>query len=175
MLRRAYSCRMQLLPSTTVDASSARCARELLDVLPPVVWFIRCKMRSFRRGLSLPQFRALVFIDSQPDASLSACADHLGASKPTASRLIAGLVRRGLLARCDCEDDRRQLELSLTARGREVLHAARAGTQALLAKELESLAPSDRRKLLDAMKVLEREFGSVSGGSRKRRRESEKS
>src|SRR4051794_38266425 len=162
---------MQLLPSTTVDASPRCCARELLDVLPPVVWYIRCRMRSFRRGLSLPQFRALVFIDSQPDASLSACADHLGASKPTASRLIGGLVRRGLLARCDCEDDRRQLELSLTPRGREVLHTARAGTQALLAKELENLSPADRRKVLDAMRVLEKEFGSVSTGSRKQRSE----
>jgi DNA-binding MarR family transcriptional regulator len=161
---------VQLISPPSHKASSStgatQCARELLDVLPPVIWFIRKRMRSFRRGLSLPQFRALVFIDAQPDASLSACADHLGASKPTTSRIVAGLVRRGLLARCGCPDDRRQMELSLTARGREVLHAARGGTQELLAEALVGLSASQQQTLVQATEILGGIFGSVSHGAR---------
>src|SRR6478672_10120056 len=111
---------MQSLRVATNSASTpaSECARELLDALPPVTWFIRRTMRSYRKGLSLPQFRALVLIDREPSVSLSVVADHLGVSLPTASRIVGGLVRNGLLARGGSEVDRRVCHLSLTARGR---------------------------------------------------------
>src|SRR6478672_7299944 len=107
---------MQSLRVATNSASTpaSECARELLDALPPVTWFMRRTMRSYRKGLSLPQFRALVLIDREPAVSLSAVADHLGVSLPTASRTVAGLVRKGLLSREGCRTDRRQCELSPT-------------------------------------------------------------
>src|SRR5580700_10156635 len=102
---------MQPLRITTDSESGTDCALDLLDAVPPVIWFIRREMRAFRKGLSLPQFRTLSLINRQPAASLSAVADHLGASLPTASRMVQGLVAQGLLARKGCREDRRQLAL----------------------------------------------------------------
>ena len=83
-------------------------------------------MRSHRKGLSLPQFRTLAMVDQQPAASLSAVAAHLGCSLSAASRCVGGLVDRGFLARTGCHADRRQMALTMTARGRAVLQASRS-------------------------------------------------
>jgi len=153
---------MQSLRAASNSASASACARELLDALPPVTWFMRRTMRSYRKGLSLPQFRALVLIDREPAVSLSAVADHLGVSLPTASRTVAGLVRKGLLAREGCRTDRRQCELSLTARGRAVLDTAWKGTQQKLAERLEELPAYDRAQLCATMEALKNIFGSLT-------------
>jgi DNA-binding MarR family transcriptional regulator len=69
---------------------------EVLDALPPVIWFIRAKLRNHRKGVSLPQFRTLVMVDQQPLTCLSTLAEFLGASLSTASRIAGGLVDKGL-------------------------------------------------------------------------------
>lgn len=151
---------MQSLRGATNSASG--CARELLDALPPVTWFIRRVMRSYRKGLSLPQFRALVLIDREPAVSLSIVADHLGVSLSAASRIVAGLVRKGLLSREGCQEDRRVCQLSLTSRGRAVLEAAWRGTQQRLADELSHLSAYDRAQVSGAMDILKTVFGSLT-------------
>src|SRR5207245_354836 len=116
--------------SATADTSADRCARAVLDSLPPVMWFIRSKMRQQRtRGLSVPQFRALCLLARFPTATLSHVAEHLGSSQPSASRLISGLVARGLVARKESSDDRRQISLVLTAKGKTVQAASNRATQ----------------------------------------------
>src|SRR3954467_6157218 len=100
---------MQLLSKATnrLDPESPqRCASEILDALPPVMRFVRKHMRSHRtKGLSLPQFRTLALLRSVPSANLSAVAEFLGASLPTASRIVSGLVSKRLLQRHEHSDD----------------------------------------------------------------------
>ncbi len=141
--------------------SAERCAWEMLDAVPPLMWHIRRSMRSFRRGLSMPQFRAMVFVSNEPDVSLSAVADHLALSLPTTSRMVSGLVGKGFLTRQDSAADRRQVSLGVTAKGRAVLDAAWSGTGLELAGHLAGV-PADRRaSVVDAMAVLRDLFGSL--------------
>jgi DNA-binding MarR family transcriptional regulator len=109
--------------------------------------------------MSLPQFRSLVRINRTPSASLSAVAEHLGASLPTTSRIIGGLVDRGLLARADNRRDRRQIALVITRRGKAVLAAARHGAQKKMEAELLPLSPRQRASVVAAMEILENLFG----------------
>jgi DNA-binding MarR family transcriptional regulator len=152
---------MQQLRATIEKETARDCAREVLDSVPPVIWFIRREMRVFRKGLSLPQFRTLSLVHRQPTASLSAVAEHLGASLPTASRLVQGLVQQGLLKREGCPGDRRQLSLGITERGESVLQTAWAGTQGRLAEQFEKLDPADRQAVTEAMAVLKNIFGAL--------------
>jgi DNA-binding MarR family transcriptional regulator len=154
---------MQQLSDTTkpARASVEGSAHALVDVALPVNWFVRRHMRGFRQGLSVPQFRALVFVDTQPDASLSALADFVGSSIPTASRLISGLVRRNLVRRQGCTRDRRQVELALTCRGQSVLRTAWTGIQDCVAKELRELSPAQCQLVTSAMDVIRGVFGEV--------------
>ena len=141
--------------------SAERCAWALLDAVPPLMWHIRRSMRSFRRGLSMPQFRAMVLLANEPDASLSAVADHLALSLPTTSRMVSGLVAKGLLTRQDCAADRRQVSLGVTSKGRAVLDAAWSGTGRDLAGHLAGVPAERRASVVAAMAVVRDLFGSL--------------
>lgn len=155
---------MQLLQKASADVSASDCARLMLDGLPPVMWFIRRNMRQHRTcGLSVPQFRALAVLNAQPTASLSAVAEYLGTSQPSTSRLITGMVARGLVERHECATDRRQLSLRLTPQGNALLATAREATLRRLADEVKSLSESDQKMIAGAMAILREMFGRPEG------------
>lgn len=140
---------------------SDECARDLLDVVPPVVRAIRHLMRDHRlRGLSVPQFRAMSLLSYSPKASLSTVADFIGSSLPAASRMIDGLVARKLVARKECCNDRRQVSLVLTQRGQSAFRESRLATQRQLAERLAGLSPAEQKGVMEAMRCLGEIFGS---------------
>src|SRR5205814_5516003 len=142
-----------------------RCARAMLEGMPAVMWFIRRQMRRHRTaGLSVPQFRALALVDRYPTASLSLVAEHLGSSQPSASRLVTGLVSRGLVTRRECAEDRRQVKLLLTRSGKSVLARAREATQDRVAREIAALPESKRQTVTAAMSVLHAVFAPRAAG-----------
>src|SRR5256885_10802339 len=150
---------MQVLAPAIKSTAADQCARAMLDGMPPVMWFIRCHMRKHRTaGLSVPQFRALCLIDRYPTAGVTLVAEHLGCTQPSASRLVTGLVDRGLLTRRESRDDRRQVELALTARGRSILGSARDAPQKRLADEIRHLPEDQRQSVVAAMKILQNVF-----------------
>jgi DNA-binding MarR family transcriptional regulator len=124
------------------------------------MWFIRRNMRQQRiGGLSVPQFRTLCLLARIPTANLGDLAEHLGSSQPSASRLVSGLVTRGLVTRKECADDRRQVTLVLTARGKDVQAKSHRATQQRLAEEIAHLPEDKRRTIVGAMEILLDVFG----------------
>jgi DNA-binding MarR family transcriptional regulator len=146
-------------------SSSEVCALRVLDAVPIVMRFIRAEMRSKRaRGVSVPQFRSMAFLRINEGASLSQVAEHVGLSMPAMSRLVDGLVKRGLLARGSSESDRRKVTLRLTARGQDMIRAARKWTERRLAVVLESLPKGQRSEIAAAMAVLKGAFTQSADG-----------
>ncbi len=139
-----------------MDSSADLVAREVLEVVPPIMRTIRAEMRS-RRGanLSVVQFRALLFLDRNPGVSLSTLAEHLDLTLPTVSKMIDGMVADRLVTRQDSSDDRRRVTLALTASGQGLLEKARSGTQARLAEIFAGLTPAERETLHRAAGILE--------------------
>ncbi len=136
------------------------CSREVLEVVPLVMRFIRAEMRRHRASdLSVPQFRSLAFIDRNAGTSLGELAEHLGLTPPSTSKLVDGLEKRELAQRRDSPQDRRRLTLSLTPAGQRILETARSGTQQSLAVLLAGLPAADRRAVAQAMPALRRTFG----------------
>jgi len=146
---------MQSLVLTTSSNSVVRCASELLDTAPILIRYIRIHMRRHRQSLSVPQFRALYKVRTQPAASISAVAEHLGASLPTASRLVDTLVAKGYLSRCACARDRRQVALHLTPHGRTILDAAHTATHSQMESRLSTLRVKDCDVICHAMRILQ--------------------
>lgn len=162
-----------LREATAGHVSPERCAREVLVGVPAVMRFIRCQMRRNRQAdLTVPQFRALVFLSHSEDASLSAMAEHLGLSLPAASRMMDVLVRRGLVRRRDQPRDRRRVSLSLTPRGRSAFEAAFAATHAAMSRSLKSIPREELALIHAAMRTLSRTFapGNCRAISPSRRR-----
>lgn len=136
-------------------STTEACAAELLEVIPLVFRTIRSEMRQRRGGdLSIPQFRALIFLNRQPGASLSELAEYLGLTSATSCRMIDDLVERGLVSRAASTVDRRRVALRTTARGDEMLSAARQGTLQQLARLLEPLPPDERTRITLAVQQL---------------------
>jgi DNA-binding MarR family transcriptional regulator len=152
---------MQPLSPTSGNALSEVCAHEVVGAIPPIIWFIREQMRPYRKGLSLSQFRVLVQVNAKPQVCLSTLAEHLGGSLPTTSRIVAGLVKKGLLARKGCTDDRRQLSLEITRRGESMLRTAWLSVQGKMEEALAPLSDTDRSQVFAAMKALQTVFGKL--------------
>ncbi len=127
----------------------------MLDALPPVMRVVRKHMRSHRaHGLSVPQFRALAYLRTTPAAKLLMVAEFLGASMPTTSRIVSGLVAKGFVRRCERNGDRRCVDLALTPRGVTVMEKARSAARAQLAEELAGLGEAQRQAVLLGMQSL---------------------
>jgi DNA-binding MarR family transcriptional regulator len=140
------------------------CAREVLATVPVVMRFIRDQVRRGRvTGLSLPQFRALTFLDRVKDSSLSAVAGHLGLTLPAVSRLINGLVAGGLVRRQTVSTNRRQVALTLTAKGQAGLEKVRSEIRRQLAGWLRMLSVPEQKNIRRAMRALHDVFGQQAG------------
>jgi DNA-binding MarR family transcriptional regulator len=131
------------------------CASLLMDVVPLLMRYIRMEMRSRRmRGLSIPQFRTLVFLYRNEGASLSEVANNISLTLPSASKIIDALVTRKLVIRTALPDDRRYCSLKLTKLGRTTLMQARRGTEASLAKKIAALSSAQQTIVVETMQAL---------------------
>ncbi|HVO18503.1 MAG TPA: MarR family winged helix-turn-helix transcriptional regulator [Anaeromyxobacter sp.] len=134
-----------------------RCARQILEVVPRAMRLLREEMRSgIGLGLSVPQFRALAFLDRSPGASLSAAAAFLGVAGPTASTMVERLVRRGLVQRGDDPRERRRVRLELTRAGAVLLERARSRARASMAERLSALDGAELSALSGGLELLAR-------------------
>jgi DNA-binding MarR family transcriptional regulator len=115
-------------------------------------------------ALTVPQFRALVFVSDNQGASLSQVAENVGLTPPSTSTLVNGLVKRRYLSRQTHPVDRRRLTLALTPAGRQMLQAARQTTQAYLARHLAQVTEADRATVVGAMAILRQVFATVLPG-----------
>jgi DNA-binding MarR family transcriptional regulator len=136
--------------------TSQEAALELLEVVPIVFRDIRSEMRNRRSpDLTIPQFRALSFVNRHVGSSLLEVANHLGLTPPSTSKLIDGLITRGMMAREDQPADRRRLKLTVTNRGEKILETSRKGTLNHLTEKLNNLSLYEREVIFKAMKALQ--------------------
>ena len=145
-----------------MTASVDLVAREILDVVPVIMRTIRMEMRS-RRGadLSVVQFRALLFLNRNPGASLSTVAGHLGLTLPTVSKMVDRMVADRWVTRGDSTTDRRRITLVLTAQGQRLLATARRGTQQQLAEILGGLTPAECESVQRSVRLLQGLFSAA--------------
>ncbi len=140
-------------------ATTFDCAQAVLDAVPLVMRSIRMQLRSHRhQDISVPQFRILIFINKHTDASLSEVADHIGLTLPTLSKMVDLLVTRGWVMRSPCPEDRRRLQLGLTARGKVMLDQALESTRTSLARSFEGFSPDDLDRIVNSMDQLQSVF-----------------
>ncbi len=155
---------------TATRRTPESCARELLLAVPLIMRFLRGQMRRHREELTVPQFRALVFIHEIPEASLSSLAEHVGVSLPAASRMADLLVKRGLIARQARREDRRSVSLSLSLRGNAVFRGVLKVAEQALAEQFGALSSQELAAVGGAMGILKRVFALGNDGHRERER-----
>jgi DNA-binding MarR family transcriptional regulator len=134
-------------------------AQQVMDVVPLVTRTIRSKLRERRSAdISLPQFRAIAYLNRNEGASLSALSAHIGLTLPSMSKLVDGLVSRNLITRTGHSQDRRRVCLSLTPQGHNELNAAYAHTQKYIAEKISNRGEEDLKMISRTMQILKELF-----------------
>jgi len=143
-------------PDPESASERARATAEvILDTVPPIMRVVRDQMRAGRaEGVSVPQFRALLFVRRNPGTDLSRVAEHMGASMPAVSELVSRLVRDGLLARELDPASRRRIRLTISPDGERQLGDARERTLEWLAGRVESALPEQLERIEAALRDL---------------------
>ncbi len=148
-----------------VGAETAVLADRLLEVLSMATRRVRREMRrNSALELTVPQFRALRYVERHPGTDLSRLADHLGMSRSSASALVERLARAGHVERSTDPSERRRIRIELSPIGAATVGRAVRGTRGWLSGELETFAPEERRRLSEALELLARVGSSSEAG-----------
>lgn len=102
-------------------------------------------------GLSLTTWRALLMVSRLEPCTMNALARMSMVERTTLTRAIDHLVEDGLVERSTPPEDRRQVRLSLTGKGREVYEAAMS---VLMPLNRLSVAGLDERQLREMSRGL---------------------
>jgi DNA-binding MarR family transcriptional regulator len=95
--------------------------------------------------LTLSQFHVLAALSEQSELRIGELALAAGVAPPTATRMLQGLERDGIVKRLSSSEDRRAVSVRLTAKGRRLLDDKRA------------LIAEKRRSLYESLSAAERE------------------
>ncbi|MGB3329379.1 MAG: MarR family transcriptional regulator [Thermomicrobiales bacterium] len=130
----------------------------LQEVLPKYHLLMKSVLASIQGEdrLTMHQLRSLRAIAASDGGMLtSILARQLKSAPPTVTRIVDGLVERGLVERRPDPDDRRRLRLAALPPASDLLREYEARLHDLLAERL-SLVPHDRHQLLlDALDDLD--------------------
>jgi DNA-binding MarR family transcriptional regulator len=107
--------------------------------------------------LTLPQYRTLAALANHGPQTSGGLAELLGVDPSTVTRMCDRLVRLRLLRRDSQLGDRRTINVSLTARGREVVAKVLRRRRSELGGALRAMEPQRRGQLV----ALLDEFGSA--------------
>ena len=116
----------------------------------------RLRVRDRESGVGPSQLSALsVLVLGGGPRSLGELAEAEQVRPPTMSRIVAGLVRAGLVRRGKTEDGRR-VRLAATAKGTRILQEGRRRRVESLAQALSVFSSEDREKLHELIDHLEK-------------------
>jgi DNA-binding MarR family transcriptional regulator len=109
-----------------------------------------------RPGLSDTQLAALAALEKHPAMTPGELAEHEKVQPPSMTRVIAALEEWNLVTRAPHPSDRRQVTLTVTQEGRELVYQLRRLRDAWLARRLRELSPQERATLRAAAPILEK-------------------
>ncbi len=117
-------------------------------------------------GITLTQCHVLMELAGLRKTSLTALAALLQLDKSTLSRTIDAMVNSGLVERITDSDDRRYMELSLTAKGKSFFHSANEACNNFYRKVFSFLPVEEHQAIIhnlllftDAMINARKELG----------------
>src|SRR5579864_8560174 len=103
--------------------------------------------------LSDTQLAALAALERHDSMTPGELAEHEKVQPPSMTRVIAVLEERGLVKREPHATDRRQVVLTVTDQGRDVVQRVRRRREAWLAQRLQELTPDERQILRAAAPI----------------------
>jgi DNA-binding MarR family transcriptional regulator len=143
-------------PDNQTEAALATSMRIVVSRLARRLRVERLGLGGAETALSDIQLAALAALERHESMTPGELAEHEKVQPPSMTRVIAVLEERGLVLRAPHATDRRQVVLTVTADGREVVQRVRRRREAWLAQRLQELTPEERDILRAARPILEK-------------------
>ena len=134
--------------ATTMRISISRLARRLRVE--------RLGLGETESVLSDIQLAALAALERHESMTPGELAEHEKVQPPSMTRVISVLEERGLVRRAPHATDRRQVVLTVTTEGSDLVHRVRRRREAWLAQRMQELLPEEREILRAAAPILEK-------------------
>jgi DNA-binding MarR family transcriptional regulator len=112
--------------------------------------------------VTLAQYRTLVVLASRGPQRVADLASALSVTPATATRMCDRLVRKGLVRRRTERGDRRQVQVILTARGRQLVDAVTAKRRAEIAAIVRRVPAGEQQVVVHALQ----RFATTAGERR---------
>lgn len=144
----------------TPEAQFDAVVESILEVLPQVWDRIRSNFRAAgirRFGIRMEQFHTLRHI-YKGYCHCGEIAEKRQVSCSAVSQAIDALVAKGLVARVQEGDDRRQVRLELTPYARRVLDENAQENRAYIRQKISAIGHEERETILAAMDILKHAF-----------------
>ena len=110
---------------------------------------------------TIAQYRALVVLASRGPQRMADLAAALDVTPSTAGRMCERLVRKGMIRRHRDRADRRAVQVSITAAGRQVVDQATARRRELIAGILAKLPARQQPAVANALQAFARAAGEI--------------
>jgi DNA-binding MarR family transcriptional regulator len=104
--------------------------------------------------VTLPQYRALVVLASRGPQRVNSLAEALDVTSSTATRMCDRLVRKGLVRRRAARTDRREVRITLTASGQELVDEVTRRRRTEISEILLRVPESDQAAIVDLFDKL---------------------
>jgi DNA-binding MarR family transcriptional regulator len=111
--------------------------------------------------VTLTQYRTLVVLASRGPQNLAGLAEAVGVTPATATRMCDRLVRKDLIRRRTERDDRRQLRVALTTRGRSLVDAVTVRRRQEIGRIMSEIPAEQQAILVQALGRLASAAGEV--------------
>lgn len=106
------------------------------------------------QGLRVPEWRILATLASYEPQNVTQLCEKVLYDQPRLTKTIAKMVEAGLLDRCQDENDRRVVNVTLTAQGRAIVADLIVKARDHETRALRSLTPSERKQLKNLLRKL---------------------
>lgn len=144
------------MASKRTRATAADDAKSILNRIRRLVRALRMfdKEAQSRFGIGAAQMFILHVLHASSELSLNELAERTATDQSSASLAAARLVEDGYVRRSVREEDRRQVRLSLTPKGRTLVRRSPPAAQERILESVAAMQPSERMQLMTLLDKL---------------------
>ena len=141
-----------------LDSAIISFANEVSKLMPDIMReFLKRQTREVTRGnISLPQMLILNILKDRVSLRMGELAKYLGVSMAATTGIVDKLVRSGFALRSSSVNDRRIVNISITAQGKKIIQKHNQARQKALIEIFGSLSLADRNKYLEILSKIQR-------------------
>ena len=103
---------------------------------------------------SMVQMRVLYFVDNNKNPSMKDVSEYFCISSPSATEMIERLIKSGLLTRKSNLEDRRSVNIEITAKGKKELGNAKKVASKFISKAVTNLSKKEVENFLEILRKI---------------------